>query len=101
MGNVPSDRSVNELQRSLSGSVIRPTDAAYDSARRGFNALIDRRPALIARCVNADDVVTALGFAQAHELEVAVRGGGPGLILTRLRRPLVSSHQEVWLFPPV
>ena len=76
MGNVPSDRSVNELQRSLSGSVIRPTDAAYDSARRGFNALIDRRPALIARCVNADDVVTALGFAQVHKLEVAVRGGG-------------------------
>src|SRR5512134_1933740 len=76
MGNVLSDRTVNELQRSLWGSVISPTDAEYDKARRGFNALIDRRPALIARCVNADDVVTALGFAQGHELEIAVRGGG-------------------------
>jgi FAD/FMN-containing dehydrogenase len=76
MENVLSDRTVNELQRSLSGQVIRTTDAEYDKARRGFNALIDRRPALIVRCVNADDVVTALGFAQGHGLEVAVRGGG-------------------------
>ena len=76
MGNVLSDRSADQLQRSLSGSVIPPTGAAYDKARRGFNALIDRRPALIVRCVNADDVAIALGFAQEHALEVAVRGGG-------------------------
>jgi FAD/FMN-containing dehydrogenase len=76
MENVLSDRSVYELQRSLNGSVIRPTDAEYDRARRGFNALIDRRPAVIVRCVGADDVAIALGFAQGHELEVAVRGGG-------------------------
>ena len=76
MGNVLSDRSVNELQRALSGSVIRPTDAEYDKARRGFNALIDRRPAVIVRCITVDDVVTALGFAQGHALEVSVRGGG-------------------------
>ena len=76
MENVLSDRSVNELQRSLSGSVIRPADAEYDRARRGFNALIDRRPALIVRCTSADDIAIALGFAQGHELEVAVRGGG-------------------------
>ncbi len=76
MRNVLSDRSADQLQRSLSGSVIRPTGAAYDKARRGFNALIDRRPALIVRCVNADDVALALGFAQEHALEVAVRGGG-------------------------
>src|SRR5512134_3515549 len=76
MENILSDKTVNEFERSLSGSVLRPTDAEYDRARRGFNALIDRRPALIARCVNADDVVTALGFAQGHELEIAVRGGG-------------------------
>lgn len=76
MENVLSDRSVDELQRSLSGSVIRPTDAEYGRARRGFNALMDRRPALIARCVGIDDVALALGFAQGQELEVAVRGGG-------------------------
>ena len=76
MENLLSDKSINELQRSLSGSVIRPTDAEYDKARRGFNALIDRRPALIVRCVNADDIAITLGFAQGHDLEVAVRGGG-------------------------
>ena len=76
MENVLSDRTVNELQRSLSGKVIRPSDTEYDKARRGFNALIDRRPALIVRCVSADDIVLALGFAQGQELEVAVRGGG-------------------------
>ena len=69
-------KNLHEVQRSLSGSVIRPTDTEYDKARRGFNALIDRRPALIARCLNAHDIVTTLGFAQGHDLEVAVRGGG-------------------------
>jgi FAD/FMN-containing dehydrogenase len=67
---------LNELQRSLHGNMIRPTDAEYEKARRGFNALIDRRPAVIVRCASADDIVSALGFAQGQELEVAVRGGG-------------------------
>ena len=65
-----------ELRRSLAGSVLGPADAEYDAARRCFNALVDRRPAVIARCAGADDVATAFDFARAHELEVAVRGGG-------------------------
>jgi FAD/FMN-containing dehydrogenase len=56
--------------------VLAPTDAGYDAARRCFNALVDRRPAVIARCLGADDVATAFDFARAHALEVAVRGGG-------------------------
>ncbi len=76
MENVLSNKSLNELQRSLSGKVIHSSDAEYDRARRGFNALIDRHPAVIVRCVNTDDIAIALGFAQGHELEVAVRGGG-------------------------
>jgi FAD/FMN-containing dehydrogenase len=76
MVSVLSDRSVSELQRSLHGSVIRPMDGEYEKARRGFNALIDRHPAVIVRCFDADDVALALSFAQGHGLEIAVRGGG-------------------------
>ena len=50
--------------------------ANTDAARRCFNALVDRRPAVIARCTNAADVATAFDFARAYGLEVAVRGGG-------------------------
>jgi FAD/FMN-containing dehydrogenase len=70
------DESLVELRRSLAGSVLAPADAEYDAARRCFNALVDRRPAVIARCAGAGDVRTAFDFARAHELEVAVRGGG-------------------------
>jgi len=76
MEKVLSDKSLDELQRSLAGTVIRPADDEYDVARRGFNALIDRRPAVIVRCVGAGDVAVAFDFARTHELEVAVRGGG-------------------------
>jgi FAD/FMN-containing dehydrogenase len=70
------DGNLVELQRSLAGSVIGPTDAGYDAARRCFNALVDRRPAVIARCIGSGDVATALDFAQAQGVDVAVRGGG-------------------------
>src|SRR3954452_12766104 len=65
-----------ELGDSLSGDVLTPSDREYERARLCFNLLIDRRPAAIARCVNAEDVATALAFGQAHGLEIAVRGGG-------------------------
>jgi FAD/FMN-containing dehydrogenase len=68
--------SLDELRRSLAGDLIGPEDAAYDAARRCYNALVDRRPAVIARCAGADDVAAAFEFARARELEVAVRGGG-------------------------
>ena len=65
-----------ELRRSLAGTVVERTDPEYDAARRCFNALVDRRPAVIARCVGAADIAVALDFARIHALEVAVRGGG-------------------------
>src|SRR5687768_8939849 len=76
MGKVLVDKSLDELRRSLAGTVVSPADAAYDAVRRCYNALVDRRPAVIARCVGAGDVAVAFDFARAHELEVAVRGGG-------------------------
>jgi FAD/FMN-containing dehydrogenase len=70
------DGTLSELRRSLAGAVLGPRDPGYDLARRSFNALIDRRPGVIARCLGAVDVATAFAFAQAHSLPVAVRGGG-------------------------
>jgi FAD/FMN-containing dehydrogenase len=70
------DATVDELRRSLSGSVVLSPDREYDAARRCFNALVDRRPAVIARCRGAGDVAAAFDFARAHDLQVAVRGGG-------------------------
>ena len=76
MEKVLSDKSLDELRHSLAGNIIIPADAEYETARRGYNALVDRRPAVIARCVSANDIAVAFDFARAHRLEVAVRGGG-------------------------
>jgi FAD/FMN-containing dehydrogenase len=70
------DGHLDELRRSVTGAVIAPEEASYDAARRSFNALVDRRPAVIVRCLGAQDVATAFEFARANALEVAVRGGG-------------------------
>ncbi|OKK14641.1 FAD-binding protein [Streptomyces sp. CB00455] len=64
------------LREDLSGEVFAPGDAGYDEARTVFNAMIDRRPAVIARCESPADVVTAVRFARELDLKIAVRGGG-------------------------
>lgn len=69
------DRSADPAQHRV-GDLIRPGDAEYDTARRVWNYLIDRRPRAIARCHTVDDVVAALTFARTHDLRIAVRGGG-------------------------
>ena len=61
---------------SFRGRVTGPDDPGYDDARVVYNAMIDRRPALIAQPVDADDVATAIAYARAHDLLLAVRGGG-------------------------
>ncbi len=60
----------------FSGEVLRPGEAGYDEARRGFNGLIDKRPALILRCRGEADIVDAVAVARDSGLEVSVRGGG-------------------------
>jgi FAD/FMN-containing dehydrogenase len=70
------ERDLSDLRLSLAGAVITSDDSEYDVARRCFNAAVDRRPAVIVRCVGAGDVATAFHFARSHRLEVAVRGGG-------------------------
>ena len=70
------ERSLDELRSSLAGAVLVPDDPDYDGARRCYNAAVDRRPAVIARCTGSSDVATAFDFARANGLDVAVRGGG-------------------------
>ncbi|HEX5501669.1 MAG TPA: FAD-binding oxidoreductase, partial [Thermomicrobiales bacterium] len=81
MAIVP-DTATLELRAHLHGELIEPGDDGYEAARHVYNAMIDRRPALIARCADVADVVAAVNFARTHELTLAVRGGGhsgPGL----------------------
>jgi FAD/FMN-containing dehydrogenase len=70
---------VDDLASGLRGDLARTGDPGYEPARQLWNGMIDRRPALIARCAGAEDVVAAVNFARDHELLLAVRGGGHGV----------------------
>jgi hypothetical protein len=77
-----SDQATDTFARSLRGRLIRPTDPDYEEARALYNGMIDKRPRLIARCVNVTDVIAAVTFAREEGLLLAIRGGGhsgPGL----------------------
>ena len=77
-----SDQATSTFEKSLRGRLVRTTDADYDVVRALYNGMIDKRPRLIARCVDAADVITAVNFARNEGLLLAIRGGGhngPGL----------------------
>src|SRR5215831_3002104 len=71
-----TDAARHELGGAFAGELIGPDDAGYDNARAVYNAMIDRRPGLIARCASAADVAATVDFARRHELLLAIRGGG-------------------------
>jgi FAD/FMN-containing dehydrogenase len=71
-----ADAAARALEGVFAGELIAPSDAQYETARRVWNGMVDRRPALIARCAHEDDVVAALNVAREFGLVVAVRGGG-------------------------
>jgi FAD/FMN-containing dehydrogenase len=68
--------TIEELKGDFHGEILRPGDDAYDSARKIWNAMIDKRPAVIARCAGTSDVVRGVNFARDTGLVLAVRGGG-------------------------
>ena len=91
------------LRNAIRGEVILPDDDAYDSARHVFNAMIDRHPAIIIRCVDAADVISAVNFGREAQLSISVRGGSHnvtgfavndgGLVIDLLRM------RSVWVDP--
>jgi FAD/FMN-containing dehydrogenase len=70
------EMAVQAFATALRGRLIRPDDTEYDSARRVYNGMIDRRPVLIVCCANVADVIAAVNFARDSQLTLAVRGGG-------------------------
>ena len=71
-----AQKAIDDLRAQLRGELIQPEDAHYDEARKVYNAMIDKRPAFIAKCVDAADVISAVNFGRDNQLTVAVRGGG-------------------------
>ena len=74
--NQLSQTAIEEFKTNFSGSVILPEDKQYEEARQIWNAMIDRRPSMIACCTSPDDVVQSLNFVRRHDLPFSVRGGG-------------------------
>lgn len=75
MTNLP-DKKIEELKGGFKGEILLPGDDAYESARKIWNAMIDKHPAVIARCAATSDVVRGVNFARSNGILLAVRGGG-------------------------
>src|SRR3989304_2159707 len=69
------DTSIEELRVNLRGPLLRPGDNGYDEARKVYNAMHDRKPAVVIQCVNPGDAIAAVNFAREHGGDVSVRGG--------------------------
>jgi FAD/FMN-containing dehydrogenase len=75
--------NIQGLQRNFQGEILTPDSPAYDGARRIWNGMINRRPAVIARCAGPADVVSAVRFAVEEDIYPAVRAGGHNVAGTR------------------
>jgi FAD/FMN-containing dehydrogenase len=75
MANLQSEW-IDELKGNIKGKVVLPGDGSYDEVRKLWNAMIDKRPAIIVQCQGAQDVVHGIAFGRKHGLEIAIRGAG-------------------------
>jgi FAD/FMN-containing dehydrogenase len=71
-----SNEPIERLKTHVKGHVVLPDDPNYDEVRKIWNAMIDRKPAVIVQCAKADDVSQAIAFAREHQLELSIRGAG-------------------------
>ena len=69
-------QNLNEFKANTRGRIVLPEDSDYDEVRKIWNAMIDRRPAIIAQCAEAGDVQRAVSFARDNKLELTIRGAG-------------------------
>lgn len=74
--SVLEESAVEEFRSNLRGALLTPASEGHDDARKVWNGIIDRRPALIARCAGAADVIAAVNFAREQGLLASIRGGG-------------------------
>ena len=101
---IPSRSQVDQLRRTFAGDVISPDASGYDDARRVWNAMFDRRPAVVVRPLSVADVQAAVRFGREAGLDIAVRGGGhsalghstcdDGLVIDMSRMNAVSVDPE-------
>jgi FAD/FMN-containing dehydrogenase len=96
-------KSLDDLRTRLRGPLLLPGDAGYEDSRTVWNAMIDRKPALIVRCLGVADVVTAVGFAHEHGIRLCIKGGGhniAGLAVSEGGLMLdLSLMRGVWVDP--
>lgn len=102
-----SNLTVDSPIKGFSGKVIAPADAGYNEARSVWNAMIDKRPGLIARCENTDDVIAVVNHARDKDLPISIRAGGHNVAghavcdggitidLTQMRRVTVDAEQRI------
>jgi hypothetical protein len=74
--SILAEATVSDFAANLRGPLLRPGDGGYDESRKVWNGMIDRRPALIAKCAGAADVMAAVRFAREHNLVFSIKGGG-------------------------
>jgi FAD/FMN-containing dehydrogenase len=67
---------IDQLRSTIRGTIVLPGDSAYESARKVYNGMIDKRPAIIVRCVDVADVIAAVDYGRTNNLLIAIRGGG-------------------------
>src|SRR5215831_6602037 len=71
-----SKAAIEQFGRDFRGQLLRPGETGYDAARTIWNAMVDKRPAMIARCAGVADVIRSINFARTHGLLLSIRGGG-------------------------
>lgn len=71
-----NEETINKFNETLRGELIQPTDSNFDEVRKVYNGMIDRHPALIAKCVDVADVITAVNFGRENNILISIRGGG-------------------------